>query len=65
MLHVKNFWRCGNLDKEEEDDGRDSEEVQLCFTRFKKEGSISHMCSNLKGLGDLRSGGSISINMGQ
>lgn len=65
MLLVKNFRCCWNLDREEEDDGRASDEVQIFFTMFENEGSISHICSNLKGLCDLLSGGSVSINMGQ
>ena len=38
MLCVKNFRRCGNLHKDEEEDGKASEEVQLFFTRCEKEG---------------------------
>ena len=64
MLHVKNFRHCGNLDKEEKEDGRAFEKVQLCFIRCEKKGSISHICLNLKGLGDLHFEGSISSNMG-
>ena len=58
MLLVKYFKWCWNLDREEEEnDGRASNKVQLFFTMFENEGSISHICSNLKGLCDLLSGG--------
>ena len=65
MLLVKCFNRCWNLDMEDEDDGRDAEEFQLFSTRVEKEGSVSHICSNLNGLINLKIVGSVSNNIGQ
>ena len=62
MLLVKCFNRCWNLDREDEDDRRDVEGFQLFSTRVEKEGSVSHICSSLNGLIDLRIIGSVSNN---
>ena len=50
---------------EDEDDERDAKEFQLFSTRVEKEGSVSHICSNLNGLIDLKIVGSVSNNVGQ
>lgn len=50
---------------EEEEDGIKAEEFRLFSTRVEKEGSVSHICSNLKGLVDLYVGVSDSNKMGQ
>ena len=55
----------GNLDKEDDAEGICSEAFQLSSTRVGKVGSVSHICSNLKGLGGLRSLGSVESKMGQ
>lgn len=65
MLLVKNFRRCWNLKREEEDDGIVSEDIQLFSTRLEKEGLVSHICLNLKGSCTLPTMGSVSTNMGQ
>ena len=49
----------------EEEDGINAEEFQLFSTKVEKEGSISHIYSNLKGLVNLYVGGSDSYKMGQ
>lgn len=48
---------------EKEEDG--IKEFQLLSTRVEKEGSVSYICSNLKGLAYLYVGGSDSNKMGQ
>ena len=65
MLVVKSFRQCWNLEREKEEDGIKAEEFQLFSTSVEKEGSVSHICSNLKGLVDLWVGGSKSNNIGQ
>ena len=65
MLVVKSFRQCWNLEREKEEDGIKAEEFQLFSTSVEKEGSISLICSNLKGLVNLRVGGSESNNIGQ
>nr|POE83260.1 hypothetical protein CFP56_65938 [Quercus suber] len=57
MLLVKISRRRGNLDKEEEAYGSISDAFQLSSTREGKVGSVSHICSNLNGLGDFGSKG--------
>ena len=55
-----NASRCrGNLDKEKEAEGISSEHFQLSSTREGKVGSVSHICSNQKGLGGFCSKGSV------
>ena len=65
MLLVKKLRRQGNLDKGEEAERSVSEAFQLSFTREEKVGSISHICSNLKGLEDFGAKGSVISIMGQ
>ena len=65
MLVVKNFRQCCNLEMGEEEDGINVEEFQLFSTKVEKEGLVSHICSNLKGLVDLYVGGLDSNKMGQ
>ena len=65
MLVVKNFRRCCNLEMGEEGDGINAKKFQLFSTKVEKEGSISHSCSNLKGLVNLYVGGSNFNKMGQ
>ena len=65
MFLVKTSSRRGNLDKEEEAEGINSEAFQLSSTMAWKVGSVSHICSNLKGLGGFRSRGSVDRRMGQ
>ena len=62
---VKKSRRRGNLDREEDVEGMFSEACQLLSIRAEKEGSMSHICLNLKGLGDLCSKGLVSSKMGQ
>ena len=62
---VKESRRRGNLDREEDVEGMFSEACQLLSIRAEKEGSVSHICLNLKGLGDLCSKGLVSSKMGQ
>ena len=50
---------------EDEDDERHAKEFQLFSTRVEKEGLVSHICSNLNGLIDLKIVGSVSNNVGQ
>ena len=42
-----------------------SDAFQPCSTMEGKDGSVSHICSNLKGLGGFRSQGSVKSIMGQ
>ena len=49
----------------EEGDGINAKKFQLFSTKVEKEGSISHSCSNLKGLVNLYVGGSDFNKMGQ
>ena len=65
MLVVKSFRQCWNLEREKVEDGIKAEEFQLLSTSVDKEGLVNHICSNLKGLVDLRVGGSKSNNIGQ
>ena len=65
MFLVKTSRRRGNLDREEEAEGICSEAFQLSSTRAGKVGSVSHICSNRKGLGGFRSLGSVDRRMGQ
>ena len=65
MLSVKKSRRLGNLDNEEEAEGSIVEAFQLSSTRERKVRSVSHICSNLKGLGDFGSKGSVISKMGQ
>ena len=53
MLVVKNFRQRCNLKMGEEEDGINDEEFQLFSTKVEKEGLVSHIYSNLKGLVDL------------
>ena len=64
MLLVKYFNRCWNLDREKEEES-DANECQLFSTKVEKEGSESHICSNLKGFDNLWIGGSVSNNIGK
>ena len=54
MLLVKKSRRRGNLNNEEKAEGSIAEAFQLSSTREGKVGSVSHICSNLKGLGTLK-----------
>ena len=65
MFSVKASRRRGNLDKEEDAEGIYSEAFQHSSMRVGKVGSVSHICSNLKGLGGFRSLGSVDNKMGQ
>ena len=65
MLSVKKSRRRRNLDKEEEVEGRLVDAFQLSSTRERKVGSVSYICSNLKGLGDFGSKGLVISKMGQ
>ena len=65
MCSVNAFRRQGNLDKEDDAEGIYSEAFQLSSTRVGKEGSVSHICSNLKGLGGFRSLRFVESKMGQ
>ena len=65
MLSVKKSRWWGNLDRAEEADGILSDAFQLSSTREGKVGSVSHICSNWKGLGDFCSKGSVISKMGQ
>ena len=65
MLSVKKSRRRRNLDKEEEANGSISDAFQLSSTREGKVGSVSQICSNLNGLGDFGSKGSVISKMGQ
>ena len=51
MCSVKVSRHLGNLDKEDDAEGICSKAFQLSSTRVGKEGSMSYICSNLKGLG--------------
>ena len=65
MFSVKASRCRGNLDKEEDAEGIYSEAFQHSSTRVGKVGSVSHICSNLKGLRGFRSLGSVDNKMGQ
>ena len=65
MLSVKKSRRWGNLDKGEKAEGSVSDAFQLFSTREGKAGSVSHIYSNLKGLGDFSVKGSVISKMGQ
>ena len=65
MCSVKVSRRLGNLDKEDDAEGICSKAFQLSSMRVGKEGSVNHICSNLKGLGGFRSLGSVESKMGQ
>ena len=65
MFSVNASSRLGNLDKKEEAEGISSEACQISFTRDRKVGSVSHICSKQKGLGGLGSGGSVLSIIGQ
>ena len=65
MCLVNASRRRGNLDKEDVAEGICSEAFQLSSVRVGKVGSVSHICSNLKGLGGFRSLGSAESKMGQ
>ena len=65
MFSVKASTRRRNLDKEEDEEGICSEAFQFSSTRAGKVGSVSHICSNLKGLGGFRSLGSVDSKIGQ
>ena len=64
MLVIKNFRQCWNLESEKEEDGIKAKEFQLFSTSVEKEASVSYICSNLKGLVNLRVRGSESNNIG-
>ena len=64
ILLVKKSRRCWSLEREEEDEGIVSEDFQLVSTKLGKEGSVSHICSNLKGFCDLHSSESVFSKMG-
>ena len=57
-------WR-GNLESKEEVDGTLSDAFQPCSTTEGKDGSVSRICSNRKGLGDFHSQGSVKSIIGQ
>ena len=65
MCSVNAFRRRGNLDKEDDAEGIYSEAFQLSSMRVGKEGSVSHICSNLKGLGGFCSLRFVESKMGQ
>ena len=65
MCSVNASRRRGNLDKEYDEEGICSKAFQLSSTRVGKEGSVRHICSNLKGLRGFRSLGSMESKMGQ
>ena len=64
MCSINASRRRGNLDKEDDAEGICSEAFQLSSTRVGKVGSVSHICSNLKGLGSFHSLGSVESKMG-
>ena len=65
MVSVNASRRLGNLDKEEEAVGIRVDAYQLSSTMDGNEGSVNHICSNLKDLGILGSDGSVFNIIGQ
>ena len=65
MCSVNASRRRGNLDKEDDAEGICFEAFQLSSTMVGKVGSVSRICSNLKGLGDFHSLGSVESKMRQ
>ena len=62
---VKNSRRWGNLESEKKAESTPSDAFQPCSTTEGKDGSVSYICSNRKGLGDFRSQRSVKSIMGQ
>ena len=65
ICFVKKSRRWGNLDKEEDADGIFAKACQLFSIMVGKEGSVNHICSKRKGLGDFRFKGSVINKMRQ
>ena len=65
MFAINASRRRGNLDKEDEAEGISSEAFQLSCIKEWKVGSMSHICSNQKGLEGFCSKGSVLSKIGQ